>query len=187
MGYRQTCSRSVDEKWEGQQVSNMAGWIVGVLIAGWLSLGMGGLGDTETVTKIPKPERSFQVELLDTDDVSFSLHDFSMDGLTMLPVKAGKANISLDFVEILEVRMYLQDDRVLAKVTFRKQSTSEFRVEPDLPFYGLTDWGKLRIQARDIRQIRFLGRADGPGEPDGRASPSEGADQGHSGEVSEEP
>lgn len=184
MGYQQQWFRCASQL-GGIKVGSMAGWVFGVLITGLLSLGMGGFGDTETVTKIPKPERSFLVELVDADDVSFSLRDFSMDGLTMFPVTAGKANISLDFAEILEVRMYLQDDRVLARVTFRNQSSGEFRIEPDLPFYGVTDWGKLRIQAGDIRQITFLGRADGPGEPDDHGPPSERADQDQSGERAE--
>ncbi len=137
-------------------------WMAVLLVAAWLSLGMGGFGDSEAVTKIPKPERSFLVELVDADDVSFALRDFSMNGLTMLPVMAGKADISLDFAEIMEARMYLQDDRVLAKVLFRNQTTQEFMIDPGLAFYGLTDWGKLKIKAEDIRRITFLGRADTP-------------------------
>ncbi|PTN38689.1 hypothetical protein [Desulfonatronum sp. SC1] len=137
-------------------------WMAVLLVAAWLSLGMGGLGDADVITKIPKPERSFLVELVDADDVSFALRDFSMNGLTMLPVAAGKADISLDFAEIMEVRMYLQDDRVLARVLFRDQTTREFIIEPDLAFYGLTDWGKLKIKAEYIRRVTFLGRADQP-------------------------
>lgn len=140
----------------------VTGWMVMLAVAAWLSLGLGGFGDSDAVTKIPKPERSFLVELVDAEDVSFSLRDFSMNGLTLFPVTAGKANISLDFAEIVEARMYLQDDQVLAKVTFRNQSSGEFLVDPGLPFYGLTDWGKLKIKAGNIRRITFLGRADVP-------------------------
>ncbi len=137
-------------------------WMAVLLVAAWLSLGMGGFGDTDVVTKIPKPERSFLVELTDAEDISFFLRDFSMDGLTLIPVTAGKAEISLDFEEILEARMYLQDDKILARVTFQNQSSRDFTAEPNIPFYGLTDWGKLKILARDIRKITFLGRADSP-------------------------
>ena len=140
----------------------MTAWMAVLLVAAWLNLGMGGLGDTGAVTKIPKPERSFLVELVDAEEVSFFLHDFSMDGLTIFPVTAGKADISLDFAEILEARMYLQDDQVLARVTFQNQSSREFMADPNIPFYGLTDWGKLKIKAGDIRRITFLGRADSP-------------------------
>jgi hypothetical protein len=137
-------------------------WTSVLLIAAWLSLGMGVIGDTEVITTIPKPERSFLVELVDADDVSFALRDFSMNGLTLFPVTAGKADISLDFAEIMEARMYLQDDRVLAKVLFRNQTTQEFIIDSGLAFYGLTDWGKLKITAKNIRRVTFLGRADTP-------------------------
>jgi len=56
--------------------------------------------------------------------------------------------------------MYLQDNRVLAKVLFRNQTSREFMIEPDLEFYGLTDWGMLKIKAGNIRRVTFLGRAD---------------------------
>lgn len=141
----------------------LTNWIVVLSVMSWLCMGMGGLGDTEVVTKIPKPERSFQVELVDAEDVSFAVHDFSMDGLTLLPVTSGKADISLDFAEIQEARLYLQDDKVLARVTFRNGSASDFMLDPDLPFYGLTDWGKMKIKAGDVRRVTFLGRADEPG------------------------
>lgn len=136
-----------------------------LLASAWLSLGMGGFGDNEAITKIPRPERSFLVELVDADDVSFALRDFSMNGLTLLPVTAGKADISLDFAEILDVQMFMQDNHVLARVLFRNQSTAEFMADPGLPFYGLTDWGKLKIKAGNIRRITFLGRADTPTTP----------------------
>jgi hypothetical protein len=144
----------------GRRRHAMTPWMAVLLVAAWLSLGMGGFGDSDVVTKIPKPERSFLVELVDAADVSFTLRDFSMDGLTMLPVTAGKADISLDFAEIMEARMYLQDNRVLAKVLFRNQTSREFMIEPDLEFYGLTDWGMLKIKAGNIRRVTFLGRAD---------------------------
>lgn len=138
----------------------MMGRAIGLLIVAWISLGMGGFGDTDTVTKIPIPERSFLVELVDAEDVSFVLRNFSMDGLTMFPVTAGRANISLDFAEIEEAWMYLRDDQVVAQVTFRNRSSGEFIVDPRLPFYGLTDWGKMKIKSGNIRYIRFLGRTD---------------------------
>ncbi|SDB51841.1 hypothetical protein SAMN05660653_02575 [Desulfonatronum thiosulfatophilum] len=141
---------------------DMTRWVAVLLVLALLCMGMGGFGDTEAVTKIPRPERSFLVELVDADDVSFRLHDFSMDGLTLIPVTAGRAQISLDFAEIVDVRMYVQDDQVMARVSFRNESTSEFMMQPDLVFYGLTDWGKMKIEAGDVRRITFLGRAEAP-------------------------
>ncbi len=143
-------------------------WKCLLVLVSWFCLGMGGLGDEEVVTKIPKPERSFLVKLVDAENVSFELRDFSMDGLTLIPVTAGKAQISLDFAEITEARMYLQDDQVMARVTFRNDLTSDFFVDPELVFFGLTEWGKMKIKAGDVRLITFLGRA----EPDEQVSPA---------------
>lgn len=137
------------------------GLIVLVAVLGWMCLGMGNFGEQDVVTKIPQPDRSFRVELVDADDVSFTVRDFSMDGLTLIPVESGKARISLDFAEIEEARMNLRDDHVLATIDFRNGSSSEFTIKPDIPFYGLTDWGKLKIMAGDVRRITFQHQAAG--------------------------
>ncbi|HDQ39877.1 MAG TPA: hypothetical protein ENN39_02450 [Desulfonatronum sp.] len=129
--------------------------LVCLAVAALMCLGMGGLGEREVVTKIPRPDRFFNVEVVDVEDVSFSLREFSMDGLTLLPVTAGKAQISLDFAEITEARFYLQGDRVQATVTFKNGSSRDFFMEPDLSFFGLTDWGKVNLEAGDIRRITF--------------------------------
>jgi hypothetical protein len=126
-----------------------------LVIAALVCLGMGGLGEREIVTKIPKPDRFFNVELIDAEDVSFSLREFSMEGLTLLPVTAGKAHISLDFAEISEARLSLQGENVSATVTFKNGFSQDFFLDPNLSFFGLTDWGKLNLKAGDVRRITF--------------------------------
>lgn len=132
-----------------------------VLVA-LLCLGMGGLGEREVVTKIPKPDRFFTVELVDAEDVSFRLREFSMEGLTLLPVEAGKALVSLDFAEIREALFLRQGDKIKAVVEFQNNSSMEFFLEPDLSFFGLTDWGKVNVTAEDVRRITFIEQAPGP-------------------------
>ncbi len=133
-----------------------------LLLAALLCLGMGGLGEREVVTKIPKPDRFFSVELVDAEDVSFQLHEFSMEGLTLLPVAAGKAQISLDFAEIREARFFLQGDKAKAVVDFQNNTSQEFSLDPDLSFFGLTDWGKVNVKAGDVRRITFIEQGVGP-------------------------
>lgn len=137
-----------------------------LVVAAVLCLGMGGLGEREVITKIPKPDRFFNVELADADDVSFEVSEFSMEGLTLLPVTVGKANISLDFAEIREARFFIQGAVVLAKVDFRNGSSRDFLLEPGLTFYGLTEWGKLALKAQDIRRVVFRGQVKESGRQD---------------------
>lgn len=133
-----------------------------LLLAALLCLGMGGLGEREMVTKIPKPDRFFSVELVDAEDVSFQLREFSMEGLTLLPVAAGRALISLDFAKIREARFFLHDDKVRAVVEFQNSSSQEFLLDQDLSFFGLTDWGKVNIKAGDVRRITFIEQGVNP-------------------------
>jgi hypothetical protein len=44
---------------------------------------------------------------------------------------------------------------VLATVTFKNGFSQDFFLDPNLSFFGLTDWGKLNLKAGDVRRITF--------------------------------
>lgn len=137
--------------------------LVCLVMVSMMCMGMGGLGERNVITKIPQPDRLFIVEVVDTGDVSFSVRGFSMEGLTLIPVKAGKAKLSLDFAELLEIRLFLQGQEMLAQVDFRNGASHDFSLDPELSFFGLTDWGKLNLRAEDIRRITFKEQVANPG------------------------
>lgn len=118
-------------------------------------MGMGGFGGTETVTKIPTPDRPFAVTVVDVTDTAFAVSDFSVEGLTLVPVKMGKANVAVDFAQVQSVRILDRGKTLVAVVNLKDGSTQEATISPQTLFYGRTPWGLMQIAAEDIKEIRF--------------------------------
>lgn len=127
-----------------------------LLFACLFIMGMGTAGETDVVRDIPEPDRKFKVEVVDASDMSFTVERFSVDGLTYVPVEMGRADIALDFAEIEKARFYLEGDKVRAVVEFAGGITKTVGLDPELKFYGRSEWGNLRLRAKDIKAIKFL-------------------------------
>lgn len=127
-----------------------------LVLACFLSLGMGSMGGKDYVGDIPEPDRGFKAEVVDATDTSFMVEKLSVEGLTHVPVELGLADISLDFAEISEARFYVQGGEVQARVLFTGGREHTVRLHPDLKFYGRSEWGNMRLKAKDIKLIRFI-------------------------------
>ncbi|WP_462327208.1 hypothetical protein [Desulfobaculum sp.] len=131
--------------------------IVSVLaLVSLVCLGMGSMGQSVKVTKVPEPDRLFTAEVVDAEDTSYTVRDFSVEGLTLVPVTLGKAEVSIDFAAIRSVEFQYDEPTLAAVVTYRDGSTRKVRVEPGVNFYGRTKWGMLRLAARDVRRVTFV-------------------------------
>lgn len=119
-------------------------------------MGMGGFGDSDVVNKIPKPDRAFSVRIVDAENVSYDVEEFSVDGLTYAPASVGKADVGIDFATIDQVQLFREGDAsVRADVGFKDGSHQQVHMEPGTTFYGRTSWGLMRLAAKDIREIDF--------------------------------
>ncbi|NJB68725.1 hypothetical protein GGQ74_002398 [Desulfobaculum xiamenense] len=131
-----------------------------VVLAGlvaMLCMGMGGTTSTDMVKRIPQPDRSFTVYVVDVEDVSYVVEDFSVDGMTMVPVFIGRAEASIDFANVSSVAFIHSGKKLVASVSFRDGDEREVTVNPDTQFYGRVKWGLMRLAARDIRSLTFRG------------------------------
>ncbi len=121
-----------------------------------LLMGMGGFGDTGVVNKIPKPDRPFSVHIIDSENMSYDVEEFSVDGLTYAPASVGKAEVGIDFANIDQVQLFREGETsVRADVGFKDGSHQQVRMDPAVQFYGRTTWGLMRLAAKDVREIDF--------------------------------
>jgi len=118
-------------------------------------MGMGGFGDTDIVKKIPTPDRPFTVTIVDDTDTSFTVSDFSVEGLTLVPVHMGKANVAIDFAKVKTVVLLEKGNELAVNVTLNDGSTQKMTMSPKTMFYGRTPWGLMRLTAGDIKMIHF--------------------------------
>jgi len=114
-----------------------------------------GASNNLIVEKIPQPDREFQVKLSDVDGNIIKVKSFSIDGLTYLPVKLGKTELSLDFAKIKKMLFYVQNNQVKVNVFFKDGSNNLFNLKKDLFFVGKTKWGNLKIEAKYVKEIEF--------------------------------
>ena len=117
--------------------------------------GMGG-GNNDLLTRIPVPDREFRVEVTDTEDTRYAVSSFSVDGLTVLPVSLGKILVGIDFADIDSMTLFLGEASLTADIVYISGQRKEVSLKKDLFFYGQSQWGKMKIHARDCRQVRFV-------------------------------
>ncbi|WP_028586263.1 hypothetical protein [Desulfocurvus vexinensis] len=129
--------------------------LAATLLLALACMGMGGMGDTGIINKIPEPDRHFTVTVVDVTDTTFQAEDFSVEGLTMVPVQMGKASLSIDFARVSRVVFLHRGEELQATVTFTDGQEKTVTASPRTLFFGRTPWGLMRLAAKDIKEIRF--------------------------------
>lgn len=117
-----------------------------------LALGMGSMGDPVSV-KAPGPDKNFAVKLVDQDDVSLELENFSCNGRTFITGKMGKADLSIDFDRIRSILFVGQVGRLTALLTLKDNQEVELEMAEDLPCFGQSSFARVRIMASDIKKV----------------------------------
>ncbi len=124
-----------------------------LVLLGFLCMGMAGTSGPGPGTG--STDRLFRAVILDASDNSYEVENVSVDSSTHLPAKTGDAEASIDFGRIDRVLFYYQDQQVLARVKFFDGEEMDFYIKPQTTFVGLTNWGRISLQAENIREIRF--------------------------------
>jgi len=120
-------------------------------------MGMGELGGTAPVDKIPAPEKNFTASVVDRQGVQTTLSQFSQEGKVYLAAKRGSATISIPFGKISHVQLQNQEgSEISAKVSLRDQQKSiEVRLDKRSKFYGQAEFGTFQIESKDLKSISF--------------------------------
>lgn len=122
-----------------------------------LFMGMGELGGTAPVEKIPIPSRDFRVEVIDRLGVKTSLSQFSHEGKVVLSGKRGQAQVAIPFEIISRIELTsASGSEILLRVALREAKSYEIKVEKKSKFYGKAEFGTYRIEAQDLQAINFL-------------------------------
>ncbi len=130
------------------------GWSILILAAAsLLCLGMGAGGAFGPVGQ--DVDRLFSARIVDESNESFEVHRFTADGSTFLPAYVGAAQLSIDFGKIRTAHFYVQDEQVLVRMILVTDEEMEVYIQPGVRFVGQTDWGKISLRAKDIREISF--------------------------------
>jgi len=117
---------------------------------------MGGLGGGPEGT-VPKTTENIRVRLTDRAGVMTELTRFSMDGQVFLTGRRGEGEITVLFKTLERVDFdQVVGQEVPADLVLDSKKKIRLLVRKRIIFYGSTDYGAFRIQARDIKSIEFL-------------------------------
>ncbi len=120
-------------------------------------LGMGELGGSAPIDKIPAPEKNFSAAVLDREGVQTTLQSFSFEGKIFLAGKHGSASIAVPFEKIAEIQFQGQEGSETSfRVVLRDQKNIPIKVDKRSKFFGKTDFGTYQVEAKDLKTIRFL-------------------------------
>ncbi len=119
-------------------------------------LGMGELGGTAPVDKIPAPDKNFTARVVDRQGVETTLSTVSYEGKVFLVGTRGSATVTIPFEKISQLQFPgVEGNVVLAKVLLRDQQSIEIKVAKRAKFYGKAEFGTFQIEMKDVRSINF--------------------------------
>ena len=119
-------------------------------------MGMGGLGGSAPIDKIPEPKKNFPVVVVDRQGVKTPLAQFSHDGKVVITGKRGSADVAVPFEIISQVQFQgLERNEILLEISLREPKKVEIRVDKSSKFYGKAEFGTFQIEAKDLQSINF--------------------------------
>ena len=120
-------------------------------------MGMGELGGSAPVNKIPSPEKNFAVQVTDREGIQTSLSQFSQEGKIFLTGKRGGAMVTVPFDKISQLQFPSSEgNEVHARVSLKGQESLELRIDKKAKFYGKADFGTFQIEVKDLKSVSFL-------------------------------
>ncbi len=129
---------------------------VAVIISFGFLLGMGGLGGSAPVDKIPEPSKKFTVIVVDRQGVKTTLGQFSHEGKVFIAGKRGSAEVASPFEIISQVQFKgVEGNDILAEIRMRDSKSVEIRLDKRSKFYGKAEFGTFQIEAKDLLSINF--------------------------------
>ena len=125
-----------------------------VLSSLFFLMGMGGLGGTAPVEKIPVPEKNFNARTIDRGGVQTSLSQVSFEGKLFLVGKRGDGTVTIPFEKISHLDITGQEgNQALSVVSLRNQEKIEVKVDKSSKFYRKVDFGTFQIEIKDLKSI----------------------------------
>jgi hypothetical protein len=119
-------------------------------------MGMGELGGTAPVDKIPAPDKNFKARVVDSQGLETALSRVSYEGKVFLVGKLGSATVTIPFEKISQLRFQNgEGNEALVKVSLRDQKSMEIKVAKHAKFYGQAEFGTFQIEMKDLRSINF--------------------------------
>jgi hypothetical protein len=130
------------------------GLVLIILLICSLSWGMGGK-EQKPLKNLPLPDKLFQVTLIDQEDVSVELTQFSLEGHTMITGKLGDGKIHIPFEKIKTIQFKMEGKELWANLSLMDQGQTKILVENPGQAYGKMNYGNYQIHLKNVKKVQF--------------------------------
>lgn len=126
-----------------------------VMLAALVLSGMSGLGDQPT-GKAPETPEDIRVTLIDRQDRTVELSQFSMDGNIYIKGDVGSGNLTVPMTKIKRVSFgTVRGEFVPVTVRMKTDEKIDLRLSKRADFFGNMGVGAYRVEASQVRKISF--------------------------------
>jgi hypothetical protein len=127
-----------------------------VMLAVFLSLGMGRLDQNGKPGEIPIPDKDISVTLTDKEGVTITLNQFSLYGQTALSGKLGAGRVTIPFSQVRLITFSNGTKGVTAKIDLSDQSQITLQLEKGLMVTGRIKMGTYQVSLEKLMRIEIL-------------------------------
>jgi len=122
----------------------------------FLGMGTGMLGEEQGLV-VPEPDQSFTAVVVDQDDMSTEVSDFTCDGWTYFLGTRGKTEFSVGFERIESARFFWEPPKVRGDFALKDGQNLSLMLEPETPCLGKSRYGAVRVKVRDLKTLTLSG------------------------------
>ncbi len=128
-----------------------------LIVAAPFLLAMGIMGDPPALDKAPEPKTRLDAVVVDSEGTTTEITHVSYDGELYLPVRRGKAIVTVPFQKIARLEFGLRKNSSRqVTIHFRDGREELFRIDDKVLFVGKLPFGTYQIQVKDLESVTFL-------------------------------
>lgn len=153
-------------KGKGKKMMKSRLGLVGIMVAALFLLGMGNMGQTEKPGEIPVPDKEVAVIITDSEGLTQTLNQFSINGQTYLTGKLGAGRAVVPFGQIRMIHFSSESKGIAAKVELTDRSQLNLFLEKGVTAYGKIKAGTYQILLDHLKKIEIQGIVERKREKD---------------------
>jgi hypothetical protein len=140
--------------------------LVIILVAAFLLMGMGKMDQSEKPGEIPVPDKEVTAVITDSEGLTLSLTQFSINGNTHLTGRLGAGRVAVPFSQIRVMTFSAEPKGTAVRLELTDRSQMNLLLEKRLTAYGKIKAGTYQISVEQLKRVEIQGIVERKKEKD---------------------